>query len=116
MQAAAFPAVETTPCEVCHLRNDHTKDVALPEKGLQGALLPTRNLIPSKRHHIRLVGKKISAFLVGLLSKEVHLQVCAQSTPATPAAALKLHRIFKTLAVSMAQSIVGSSATTITKA
>lgn len=36
MQAAAFPVVQTTPCEVCHLRNDHTKDVALPEDGLEG--------------------------------------------------------------------------------
>ena len=36
LQAAAFPEVETTPCEVCHLRNEHTKDVAVPEAGLEG--------------------------------------------------------------------------------
>lgn len=36
LQATAFLAIETTPCEVCHLRNDHTKDVAVAESGMEG--------------------------------------------------------------------------------
>lgn len=36
VQAKAFPVVESSPCEVCHLRNEQTRDVATSEDGLQG--------------------------------------------------------------------------------
>eukprot|EP00892_Ulva_mutabilis_P010740 jgi/Ulvmu1/8038/UM004_0275.1 len=31
-----FAEVEVTPCELCHLRNDHTADVAIPRPALEG--------------------------------------------------------------------------------
>lgn len=31
-----FADAEVRPCELCHLRNDHTADVALPRPALEG--------------------------------------------------------------------------------
>jgi hypothetical protein len=37
LQAPGFPPVVTKPCEICHLRNEHTEDVSAPVPNLPGA-------------------------------------------------------------------------------